>query len=72
MFPNTAWGGPGRSSIGRELGDFGLMNFLEPKQVRSAVVLSLRTTTHPLYTRVTKRVGASLSEPTMRGYATEP
>ena len=27
-------GGPGHSSIGRELlGDFGLMNFLEPKQV---------------------------------------
>jgi hypothetical protein len=71
MFPNTAWC---RSSIGRELGDFGLMNFLEPKQVRSAVALSLRTTTHPLYTRVTERihVGTSFSEATMRGYATEP
>ena len=33
MFPNTVWGGPGQSSIGRELGDFSLNNFLEPKQI---------------------------------------
>ena len=31
MFPNTVWGGPGRSSIGRELGEYSLNNFLEPK-----------------------------------------
>jgi betaine-aldehyde dehydrogenase len=37
MFPNTVCGGPGRSSIGRELGDFSLSNFLEPKQICNAV-----------------------------------
>lgn len=37
IFPQTSWGGYKRSSIGRELGPFGLAAFQEIKQVLSAV-----------------------------------
>ncbi|MEP9321999.1 aldehyde dehydrogenase family protein [Paraburkholderia phymatum] len=36
IFPQTSWGGYKRSSIGRELGPFGLAAFQEIKQVLSA------------------------------------
>jgi betaine-aldehyde dehydrogenase len=37
IFPQTSWGGYKRSSIGRELGPFGLAAFQEIKQVLTAI-----------------------------------
>jgi betaine-aldehyde dehydrogenase len=37
IFPQTSWGGYGQSSIGRELGPFGLAAFQEIKQVLTAI-----------------------------------
>ena len=47
MFPNTVWGGPGRSSIGRELGEYSLNNFLEPKVSTKQVPPLNRLLPHP-------------------------
>ena len=36
-FVQTPWGGVKRSGVGRELGEFGLAGYLEPKQVTTYV-----------------------------------
>ncbi|AET92833.1 aldehyde dehydrogenase (NAD) family protein [Burkholderia sp. YI23] len=37
IFPQTSWGGYKKSSLGRELGPFGLASFQEVKQILSAI-----------------------------------
>jgi betaine-aldehyde dehydrogenase len=42
IFPQTSWGGYKKSSIGRELGPFGLAAFQEVKQILSAAPGAVR------------------------------
>ena len=50
-FCQAPWGGRKESGIGRELGKWGLENYLQPKQVTEYVVSSERWDWYPLSTR---------------------
>jgi len=53
------WGGVKRSGVGRELGERGLYNYLEPKQVTVTVTVTVEPKQVTVTVTVTVTVGAS-------------
>ena len=66
---DAIWPWPNQEPAGFIMTGRALRHFLEvgnPAAERGPIALSLCTTAHPLYTRFTNIIGASIFEPTMR------